>query len=263
MDDAAYMGVLTSVSSFNSKLRQERQSRSTFLDNASGIAQRPCPALYRSQEERLPGTFQHQYLCYPAHRWRKRRRRIYSDDARPMGGAAAAAVAAAAHADLSRGDGLENGEAGGPADGPGGASSSSSTTAGLHLDSNSRSSLNSAPGVGGPLGPGSAAAKGTAYYDDLDLSDGLEEEASDDSDYTDETYGSRRRGGGGGRKPARGGGTTGASAGQGTGTTRRTGKKRGAPIQEGERMWACQLCDTVSWRSRCDLVIFGGQPVFD
>lgn len=67
-----YDRLLDLTASYNRRIQNDKFSRLPFLDNATGIAQRPCH-LYRHSQERATGFLTKVYQ-YPAHRWKKSKR---------------------------------------------------------------------------------------------------------------------------------------------------------------------------------------------
>ncbi|CAL8091920.1 unnamed protein product [Calicophoron daubneyi] len=72
INEYSYDKLLNLTAAYNRRLQNDKISRLPFLDNATGIAQRPC-LLYRHSWEREAGIFAHIYN-YPPHKWKKTKR---------------------------------------------------------------------------------------------------------------------------------------------------------------------------------------------
>ncbi|KAF6777328.1 hypothetical protein AHF37_03424 [Paragonimus kellicotti] len=68
----SYDKLLDLTARYNRRIQSDKLSRLPFLDNATGIAQRPC-LLYRQSHERETGFLTKVYQ-YPPHKWKKTKR---------------------------------------------------------------------------------------------------------------------------------------------------------------------------------------------
>lgn len=76
-NEVSYESILARTANYNRRLITDKQNRLPFLDNATGIAQRPCQ-LQRKDEERYPSPLNNKVFTYCAHRWKKTKRNTLS-----------------------------------------------------------------------------------------------------------------------------------------------------------------------------------------
>lgn len=76
-NDVSYESILARTVNYNRRLQLEKQNRLPFLDNATGIAQRPC-YLQRKDEERYLSPLNDRVYTYCPHKWKKTKRNIIS-----------------------------------------------------------------------------------------------------------------------------------------------------------------------------------------
>ncbi|CAH8531434.1 unnamed protein product [Dicrocoelium dendriticum] len=69
LSEYTYENLLHITAKYNRRIQADKMSRLPFLDNATGIAQRPC-FLYRKSEERIAGFLSKVYQ-YPSLKWKK------------------------------------------------------------------------------------------------------------------------------------------------------------------------------------------------
>uniref|UniRef100_A0A0X3PQN8 Zinc finger protein neuro-d4 n=1 Tax=Schistocephalus solidus TaxID=70667 RepID=A0A0X3PQN8_SCHSO len=68
--DFSYENILARTSRYNHQLQIDKRSRLPFLDNATGIAQRPC-LLHRKEGDRRLDFMNHKVFNYYPYKWKK------------------------------------------------------------------------------------------------------------------------------------------------------------------------------------------------
>nr|CDS28775.1 Zinc finger PHD finger [Hymenolepis microstoma] len=76
-NEVSYESILARTANYNRQIITDKQNRLPFLDNATGIAQRPCQ-LQRKDEERYLSPLNDKVFTYCAHRWKKTKKNTLS-----------------------------------------------------------------------------------------------------------------------------------------------------------------------------------------
>lgn len=76
-NDISYESILARTASYNRQLQVDKQSRLPFLDNATGIAQRPC-LLQRKDDDRYLGSLNDKVFIYRPNKWKKTKKNVIS-----------------------------------------------------------------------------------------------------------------------------------------------------------------------------------------
>ncbi|VDM22181.1 unnamed protein product [Hydatigera taeniaeformis] len=75
--EISYESILARAANYNRQLQIDKKSRLPFLDNATGIAQRPC-YLLRKDDERYLSPLDDRIFAYYPHKWKKTKKNILS-----------------------------------------------------------------------------------------------------------------------------------------------------------------------------------------
>ncbi|CDS39921.2 unnamed protein product [Echinococcus multilocularis] len=75
--EISYESILARTASYNRQLQIDKKNRLPFLDNATGIAQRPC-YLQRKDEERYLSPLNDKVFAYHPQRWKKTKKNVIS-----------------------------------------------------------------------------------------------------------------------------------------------------------------------------------------
>lgn len=73
--DINYESIVARTARFNTKLQQDKKDRLPFMDNATGIAQRPC-LLQRKETERYVNPLASKVISYNPLRWKKTKKNL-------------------------------------------------------------------------------------------------------------------------------------------------------------------------------------------
>lgn len=75
--EISYESILARTANYNRQLQIDKKGRLPFLDNATGIAQRPC-YLLRKDDERYLSPLNDKVFAYYPHKWKKTKKNVIS-----------------------------------------------------------------------------------------------------------------------------------------------------------------------------------------